>query len=78
MLLWQLYLGAAFIKLFGFSFTIVRMTTLLVAVVLAFFLLARDPSLQCITPPGSRARPAPSASYGTLLLRSRKLLGVSS
>jgi hypothetical protein len=38
MLLWQLYLGAAFIKLFGFSFTIVRMSTLLVAVVLAFFL----------------------------------------
>jgi hypothetical protein len=38
MLLWQLYLGAAFIKLFGFSFTTVRMSTLLVAVVLAFFL----------------------------------------
>ncbi len=38
MLLWQLYLGAAFIKLFGFSFTTVRMSTLLVAVLLAFFL----------------------------------------
>jgi Dolichyl-phosphate-mannose-protein mannosyltransferase len=38
MLLWQLYLGAAFIKLFGFSYTTVRMSTLLVAAVLAFFL----------------------------------------
>ncbi len=38
MLIWQLYLGAAFIKLFGFSFTTVRMSTLLVSVVLAFFL----------------------------------------
>jgi hypothetical protein len=38
MLVWQLYLGAAFIKLFGFSFTTVRMSTLLVAVALAFFL----------------------------------------
>jgi hypothetical protein len=38
MLVWQLYLAAAFIKLFGFSFTSVRMSTLLVAVVLAFFL----------------------------------------
>ena len=38
MLAWQLYLGAAFIKLFGFSFTTVRMSTLLVAVVLAFVL----------------------------------------
>jgi len=38
MLVWQLYLGAAFIKLFGFSFTSVRMSTLLVAVALAFFL----------------------------------------
>jgi hypothetical protein len=35
---WQLYLGAAFIKLFGFSFTTVRMSTLLVAVVLAWLL----------------------------------------
>ena len=34
----QLYLGAAFIKLFGFSFTTVRMSTLVVAVLLAFFL----------------------------------------
>jgi hypothetical protein len=33
---WQLYLGAAFIKLFGFSFTTVRMSTLLVAVLTSF------------------------------------------
>lgn len=38
MLVWQLYLGAALIKLFGFSFTTVRMSTLLVAMALAFFL----------------------------------------
>jgi hypothetical protein len=38
MLGWQLYLGAAFIKLFGFSLTTVRMSTLLVAVALAFIL----------------------------------------
>jgi hypothetical protein len=38
MLIWQLYLGAAFIKLFGFSFTTVRMSTLLVAMALAIFL----------------------------------------
>ncbi len=38
MLGWQLYLGAAFIKLFGFSFTAVRMSTVLVAIVLAFVL----------------------------------------
>jgi hypothetical protein len=38
MLVWQLYLGAAFIKLFGFSFTAVRMSTMLVAVLMAFFL----------------------------------------
>src|ERR1700679_614606 len=38
MLGWQLYLGAAFIKLFGFSFTAVRMSVLLVAVALAFVL----------------------------------------
>jgi hypothetical protein len=31
MLGWQLYIGAAFIKLFGFSFTAVRMSTLLVS-----------------------------------------------
>jgi hypothetical protein len=35
---WQLYLGAAFIKLFGFSYTTVRMSTLLIAIVLAFVL----------------------------------------
>lgn len=33
---WQLYLGAAFIKLFGPSFTSVRMSTMLVAMALAF------------------------------------------
>jgi len=38
MLLWQLYLGAGFIKLFGFSLTAVRMSTLLVSVALAFVL----------------------------------------
>jgi len=38
MLAWQLYLGAALIKLFGFSFTAVRMSTLLVAVTTAFIL----------------------------------------
>ncbi|MGA7158197.1 MAG: glycosyltransferase family 39 protein [Acidobacteriaceae bacterium] len=38
MLGWQLYLGAAFIKLFGFSFTTVRMSILLVAVLMAFVL----------------------------------------
>ena len=38
MLGWQLYLGAAFIKLFGFSFTAVRSSTLLVAMLLAFIL----------------------------------------
>jgi hypothetical protein len=35
---WQLYVGAAMIKLFGFSFTSVRMGTLLVAMVMAFLL----------------------------------------
>lgn len=34
----QLYLAAAFIKLFGFSFTTVRMSTLLIAVVTSFAL----------------------------------------
>jgi hypothetical protein len=38
MLGWQLYLGAALIKLFGFSFTTVRMSTLLVAIAMAFVL----------------------------------------
>jgi hypothetical protein len=38
MIVLQLYLGAAFIKLFGFSFTTVRMSTLLVAMLLAFAL----------------------------------------
>jgi hypothetical protein len=35
---WQLYLGALFIKLFGYSLTTVRMSTLLVSMVLAFML----------------------------------------
>ncbi len=38
MLGWQLYLGAAFIKLFGYSFTTVRMSTLLVAMATAWLL----------------------------------------
>jgi hypothetical protein len=38
MLGWQLYLADAFVKLFGFSFTAVRMSTLLVGVALAFLL----------------------------------------
>jgi hypothetical protein len=36
MLGWQLYFAAAFIKLFGYSFTTVRSSTLLVAMALAF------------------------------------------
>jgi hypothetical protein len=35
---WQLYIGAAFIKLFGFSFTAVRMSTLFVSLATAFLL----------------------------------------
>jgi hypothetical protein len=35
---WQLYLGALFIKLFGYSLTTVRMSTLLVSMLLAFVL----------------------------------------
>ena len=38
MLTAQLYLGAAFIKLFGFSFTAVRFSTVVVAMLLAFVL----------------------------------------
>jgi hypothetical protein len=38
MLGWQLFLGAAFVKLFGFSFIAVRSSTLLVATVMAFVL----------------------------------------
>ena len=38
MLGWQLYLGAAFIKLFGFSYTSVRMSTLLVSLAIAVLL----------------------------------------
>jgi len=38
MLGWQLYLAAAFIKLFGFSFTAVRMGTIFIAMLMAFVL----------------------------------------
>jgi hypothetical protein len=38
MLAFQLYLSAAFIKLFGFSFTTVRMSTVLIAMLTAFVL----------------------------------------
>ena len=38
MLGWQLYIGAAFIKLLGFTYTAARISTLLVATVLAFVL----------------------------------------
>jgi hypothetical protein len=38
MLTWQLYLAALLVKLFGFSFTVVRSSTLLVAMALAFVL----------------------------------------
>ena len=36
MLGWQLYLGALFVKMFGFSFTSVRLSMLLVAMAIAF------------------------------------------
>jgi hypothetical protein len=38
MLGWQIYLGAAFIKLFGFSFTTARMSTVLTSAALAFLI----------------------------------------
>lgn len=38
MLGWQLYLGAAFIKLFGFSFTTVRLSILPIGMLTAFLL----------------------------------------
>jgi hypothetical protein len=38
MLGWQLYIGAAFIKLFGYSITAVRMSALFVSLALTFFL----------------------------------------
>jgi hypothetical protein len=38
MLGWQLYLGALFVKLFGFSFTTARLSTFLVAIVTAWLL----------------------------------------
>jgi hypothetical protein len=59
MLGWQLYLGTAFIKLFGFSFTAVRMSTVLVAMAMAF-LLQRIMVRASIT--------EPNATLGTLAL----------
>lgn len=38
MLVWQLYLADFFIKLFGFSYSAVRMSSLLIAIVMAWFL----------------------------------------
>ena len=38
MLTWQLYLASALIKLFGFSFTTVRASTMFISAILAFFL----------------------------------------
>ncbi|MGD0649115.1 MAG: glycosyltransferase family 39 protein [Acidobacteriaceae bacterium] len=38
MLVWQLILAAAFVKLFGFSYSVVRMSTILIATVMAFVL----------------------------------------
>ena len=38
MLVWQLVVAAAFVKLFGFSYSVVRMSTILIAVFMAFVL----------------------------------------
>ncbi|HSY36729.1 MAG TPA: glycosyltransferase family 39 protein [Acidobacteriaceae bacterium] len=38
MLVWQLVLAAAFVKLFGFSYSVVRMSTILIAMAMAFVL----------------------------------------
>ncbi len=38
MLVWQLVLAAGFIKLFGFSYSVVRMSTILIASIMAFVL----------------------------------------
>jgi hypothetical protein len=38
MLVWQLILAAGFVKLFGFSYSVVRMSTILIASVMAFVL----------------------------------------
>jgi hypothetical protein len=38
MLVWQLILAAAFIKVFGFSYSVVRMSTMFIAIVMAFVL----------------------------------------
>jgi hypothetical protein len=59
MLGWQLYLGAAFVKLFGFSFSTVRMSTLFIAAVTAF--LIQRTLVRC----GLREL---NATFGTLAL----------
>jgi len=59
MLGWQLYLGAAFIKIFGFSFTVVRMSTICVAMITAA-VLQRTLVLAGIT--------ERNATFGTLVL----------
>jgi hypothetical protein len=48
MLGWQLYLGAAFIKLFGFSSTAVRMGTLLAAMAMASRWVESDVSIMSV------------------------------
>jgi hypothetical protein len=59
MLGWQLYLAAAFIKLFGFSFTVVRSSTIFVAMAMAFVLQ------RTLVRAGSSER---NATIGTLAL----------
>ena len=59
MLGWQLYIGAGFIKLFGFSFTTVRGSTLLIAALIAFLLQ------RCLTRVGITEQ---NATLGTLAL----------
>ncbi len=56
---WQLYLGAAFIRLFGYSLTAGRMSTLLVGVLMAFLLQ------RTLVRAGLREE---SAAFGTLAL----------
>jgi hypothetical protein len=54
----QLYLAEALIHFFGFSFTIVRSSTLLIAMSLAFLLPSSEPASPSATP-----RSAPSRLY---------------
>ena len=63
MLGWQLYLGALFIKLFGYSHTSARMATLLIAMAAAF-LMQRSIS-RALAPSPQRER---NATIGTLAL----------